>query len=160
MTGSRFGHHELPPAVEDVARRVIGCAMEVHRTLGPGLIERVYEEALVHELETAGLAVASQVEIILPYKRVRIGGQRLDLVVEDLVIVELKSIQAILDVHRAELLSDLRAAEKPVGLLLNFNAILFKDAAVRILNERWAQTDGQHTPLSASQTSRSWRPSR
>lgn len=154
MTGLNFGHHQLPHEAEDVAGQVIGRAIEVHRTLGPGLIERVYQEALVYELETAGLAVATQVEIIVPYKQIRIGGQRLDLVVNDLVIVELKAVQSILDVHRAQLLSYLRAADKPLGLLMNFYAVLLKDAAVRIFNERWAPNGDQHTHLSGSETSR------
>lgn len=142
---------DLPREIEDVAREVIGGAIEVHRELGPGLIERVYEEALAHELRSRSLDVRTQVEISVPYKDIVIGGQRLDMVVNDAVVVELKAVSQVTDLFKAQLLSYLRAANHPLGLLINFNTTLLKQGLHRILNER---------ALTSPQSSRSSRPSR
>ena len=147
---AEFGKHDLPSEIEDLGRRVIGAAMEVHTVLGPGLLESVYEGALVRELELSGVEVERQVPAAVEYKGVVIGDQRLDLVIEKTVIVELKVVQALLPVHRAQLLSYLRVAGLPLGFLINFNAAHLRDGFTRVINER--------SPL--VQPSRPSRPSR
>jgi GxxExxY protein len=151
---------ELPPALNRLSERIIGCAVEVHRELGPGLLERIYEEAFIHELELAGLRVAQQVPIRLTYKNKRLPDQRIDLIVEDLVIVELKSIEAVMDLHLAQLVSYLHAAHKPLGLIINFNVpVLTKGIRRRIHSSALpsqgvgfipAQTKNQNSAPSAS----------
>ena len=126
----------LPSHIELASARVIGCAIEVHKSLGPGLLEKIYEQALVYELEQAGLLVESQVEIVIPYKETTLQGQRLDLVIEHAIVVELKSVENLLTVHRAQLLSYLRAGRFPLGLLMNFNKQTLKEGLVRIINGR------------------------
>jgi len=116
--------------------RIIGCAMEVHTTLGPGLLESVYERALLHELGLAGLRAEQQVELIVPYKNIEIRGQRADLVVESTVIVELKVVETIAAIHKAQLLSYLRSSGLPLGLLINYNAEHLRHGIKRMINER------------------------
>lgn len=123
-----------PEALNDVTGAIIGCAMEVHSHLGPGLIERLYEDAMIHELGERGLTVARQVPIAVPYKSITLSGQRLDLVVNASVVVELKSIEAVSQTHLAQLVSYLRAGGYPVGLLLNFNVARLKDGIFRRAN--------------------------
>ncbi len=122
--------------VEDRSHRIIGSAIEVHRTLGPGLLESIYEEAMCVELGLAGVAVERQAEIIVDYKGHPIRGQRLDLLIGRSVVVELKSVAAIKDVHKAQLLSYLRASRLPLGLLINFNESRLKDGIRRVINDR------------------------
>lgn len=155
LDNGRSFRKELPSDIERIAHATIGAAIEVHRELGPGLLESVYEEALVHELRTRGLRAERQVELDVVYKGTVIKGQRLDLVVEGLVVVELKSIVKLADLHGAQLLSYLRAARLPLGLLFNFNVIVLRDGMKRIFNERAIET---FSPLSLP--SRSSRPSR
>lgn len=138
---------DLPPEVEELSHRIIGCAIEVHRQLGPGLLEKLYEDALVYELREAGLVVEQQVEISVPYKSTVLRGQRLDVLVENQVIVELKSIAQITDINQAQLLSQLRASGLPLGLLINFNVTVLKNGLHRLLNER-------AIPVPASRSSR------
>jgi len=118
---SQTERRELPAEINDLSERVLGAAIEVHRTLGPGLLERIYEEALVHELTLRGIAVERQVPVTLMYKGVDLVGQRLDLVVEKTIVVELKSVERVADVNLAQLLGYLRAGNFPLGLLINFN---------------------------------------
>lgn len=146
---------ELPADIERIAHALIGAAIEVHRELGPGLLESVYEEALVHELRTRGLRAERQVELDVVYKGAVIKGQRLDLVFEGLIVVELKAIAKLADLHGAQLLSYLRAACLPLGLLFNFNVMVLRDGMRRVLNERAIET---FSPLLVP--SRSSRPSR
>jgi len=114
------------------SRKVIGAAIEVHRILGPGLKEAFYEECLYRELQLRGLRAKRQVRIPIEYKGVLLNThQRIDLVVEETVIVELKCVPIILPVHHAQLLWYLRASRKPVGLLLNFYSAALKDGIVR-----------------------------
>ncbi len=126
----------VEPKVEQVAHAIIGCAIEVHRGLGPGLLEKLYEDALVYEVGTAGLRVSTQREIVVQYKSIQLRGQRLDLIVEESVIVEIKSIAQLADIHKAQLLSYVRAANVPLGLLLNFNVPILKEGLRRIVNDR------------------------
>ncbi len=112
---------DIPAALNDLTGRVIGCAIEAHRNLGPGLLERLYEDALCYELGKAGIGFARQVEARVPYKEILLSEMRFDLVVEASIIVELKSIEKVHDVHLAQLVSYLRGSGLTVGLLINFN---------------------------------------
>lgn len=115
-----------------LTEEIIGAAIEVHRFLGPGLLESVYEECMCHELRLRGLEFERQVGLPVRYKGVPLDASlRMDLVVERLVVVELKSIEKILPVHEAQLLTYLRLSGFKVGLLLNFNVALMKDGVLR-----------------------------
>ena len=115
--------------------QVIGCALEVYKTLGPGLLESVYEKALIHELSQKGLTVETQVEVEMNYKGVNIGeGLRLDPLVNDELIVELKSVEELKPVHYKQLLTYLKLMDKRVGLLINFNVNDLMDGVKRVIN--------------------------
>ena len=114
---------------------VIGCAMEVYKTLGPGLLESVYEKALIHELQLEGFHVDNQVPVMVEYKGVQVGGGlRLDILVEDKLIVELKSVEEERPVHYKQLLTYLKLTHKKVGLLINFNVDDLMDGIHRVVN--------------------------
>ena len=115
--------------------KIIGCAMEVYKQLGPGLLESVYELALKHELNLNNIPVETQVEIRVNYKGVNISQNlRLDLLVDDSVIVELKSVDELKPVHYKQLLTYLRLMDKKVGLLINFNTDNLMDGIKRVVN--------------------------
>ena len=117
---------------EDITQRVIGAALEVHRALGPGLLESTYEECLCHEMGLRGIGCRRQVEIPVRYKGTDIEcGYRVDVLVEERVILELKAVEALLPIHEAQLLTYLRLSEKRVGLLINFNVALLRKGIVR-----------------------------
>jgi GxxExxY protein len=117
---------------EQVTEAIIGAAIEVHRHLGPGLLESAYEECLCHELHLRDLSFQRQVELPVEYKGIKLDcGYRLDVVVENVVVVELKSIERILPIHQAQLLTYLRLTGKRVGLLINFNVSALKHGIVR-----------------------------
>ncbi len=134
--GSGFRKTDLPSEIEGVVHQVIGAAIEVHRELGPGLLESIYEQALLYELQLRNIQASQQVETDVMYKDTVIKGQRLDLLVENQVVIELKSVTQVLDIHKAQLLSYLRAGNFPVGLLINFNVKLVRDGITRVFNER------------------------
>ena len=116
-----------------VARQIVDSAFAVHTTLGPGLLESVYEQCLGHELRTRNLSVASQTVLPVQYREVVIdAGFRLDLIVNDLVIVEVKAVERLMPVHEAQLLTYLKLARKRLGLLINFNVPLIKDGIRRL----------------------------
>ena len=118
-----------------IGERVLGCAIKVHQALGPGLLENVYESCLALELESAGLDFDRQLTLPVSYGGVVLeAGYRLDLLVARLVVVEVKAIETIASVHRAQLLSYLRLGGFRLGYLLNFNVRLMKDGIVRIAN--------------------------
>jgi len=119
---------------EELTREIIGAAMEVHRELGPGLLESAYEECLCHELSVRGLAFQRQVTLPVNYKNVRLDcGYRLDVVVAEKVVLELKSVEEVTPLHQAQLLTYLRLSGKKVGLLINFNVVLLKDGITRLV---------------------------
>ncbi len=119
----------------EISKKIIGSAIEVHKTLGPGLLENAYEVCLKYEIEKRGLKVLSQVGLPVTYDGVKIDlGYRLDLLVEDTVIVELKAVARLTPIHEAQLLSYLKLSGKPLGLLLNFNVMLMKNGIVRRAN--------------------------
>ena len=116
----------------ELTEKIVGAAIEVHRHLGPGLIESIYEACLCHELASAGVGFARQVAVPINYKSVRLDGAlRMDVVVEGLVVLELKSVEKVLPLHEAQLLSYLRLGKYPVGLLINFNVALLKHGITR-----------------------------
>ena len=124
----------LPAQERDpLTERIIGCAIEVHRELGPGLLEATYESALCIELQAAGLTFARQVVLPVIYKGHTIGEYRLDLIVEDAVVVEIKSVERYDPVFEAQVLTYMRVSGKKVGLLINFNSRLLKDGIKRFV---------------------------
>ena len=123
-------------SLNDLSYKIIGSAMEVYKTLGPGLLESTYEKALVHELNLAGIPVQSQVGVEMSYKGVNIGeGLRLDLLVDNQIIVELKSVEELKPVHHKQLLTYLRLMDKRLGLLINFNVTDIMQGIKRVVND-------------------------
>lgn len=119
----------------EISNIIIGCALEVHKHLGPGLLESTYEACLAFELEQKGLIVSQQQALPIVYKDVKLNaGYRIDLLVENLVIVEIKSVDALADIHIAQLLTYLKLKELKLGLLLNFNSVLLKTGIKRVVN--------------------------
>lgn len=120
--------------INEITRRIIGCAIEVHKTLGPGLLESAYEECLVYELQKAGLQVLRQKPVPIIYKEIHLEqGYRIDLLVEGVVVVELKSVEILNPVHEAQILTYMKFAEKKIGLLINFNVLVLKDGIRRFI---------------------------
>lgn len=115
-----------------LTQKIIGAAIEVHRTLGPGLLESIYEEALCHEFDLRGIKFLRQVEIDVIYKDKVIKGQRIDILVENEVIVEIKSLSKLPEVSTAQILSYLKATGLKRGLLINFGAKMLRDGIKRI----------------------------
>ena len=123
--------------INQVSGIVVDAAMKVHSALGPGLLESAYEMCLVRELRKRGLRVESQVPIAVRYEGETLDvGYRADLLVEGIVLVELKSVEAILPIHKAQLLSYLRLSSREVGLLINFNVEHLKNGIKRVINSR------------------------
>lgn len=122
--------------INELTNLIIGAAMEVHKALGPGLLESAYDACLCRELELRGVRIARQVPLPIRYKDVRLDcGYRLDLLVEDTVIVEVKAVESILPIHEAQLLTYLRLADKRIGLLINFHAPLLKQGLRRMVHQ-------------------------
>ncbi len=125
----------LPKHTEEIAKAILDSAFQVHSTLGPGLLESVYEACLVHELRSLSLSVVIQLILPVMYKEIKVdSGFRLDMLVEESVIVEIKSADAITPVHCAQLLTYLKLTGKRLGLLLNFNVVHLRDGIKRIIN--------------------------
>lgn len=121
--------------VDSLTEQIIGAAIEVHQTLGPGLLESAYESCLCHELSLRGLPFRRQVELPVRYKNVRLEcGYKIDVLVQELVVVELKAVEALQPVHDAQILTYLKLAQLSVGLLLNFHAPTLKQGLRRIVN--------------------------
>jgi GxxExxY protein len=122
-----------PQANDPLTEKIIGFAIEVHRHLGPGLLESAYEECLCYELSQSGFSLARQVPLPVVYKSVRLDcGYRLDVVVEKRVIVELKSVERLMPVHEAQVITYLKLSGIPTGLLLNFNTPVLRDGIRRL----------------------------
>jgi GxxExxY protein len=119
----------------ELGERVLGCALRVHKALGPGLLENAYEACLAHELQREGLEFKRQVTMPLIYDGVAIGaGYRLDLLVSNLVVVEVKAVEALINIHQTQLLSYLKLGGYRLGYLLNFNVRQMKDGIQRMAN--------------------------
>ncbi|MEW6249675.1 MAG: GxxExxY protein [Planctomycetota bacterium] len=124
----------VPEELNQLTRQIIGAAIEVHRVLGPGLLESVYEEALCVELTLRSIPFARQRPVDLVYKGHPVGKGRVDLLVQNAVVVELNAVDMLLEVHAAQLASYLRTTGYRLGLLINFNMALLKDGIRRIIN--------------------------
>ena len=122
--------------LNQLSSQIIKAAINVHNELGPGLLESVYQSCMVIELNSMSIKVESEVALPISYRgqRVHEEGFRLDLLVEDTIVVELKSVDKVQDVHKKQLLTYLRLTKKPLGLLINFNEALLKDGITRIVN--------------------------
>lgn len=131
MVGAEMAVAEL----NDITGQIVDAAIKVHSALGPGLLESAYQACLLFELHRRGIQAAAQVELPIVYDGVTISvGYRLDMLVEDAVIVELKSVDSLLPIHRAQMLSYLKLSKKKLGLLINFNVQRLKDGIVRLAN--------------------------
>ena len=121
--------------LNQITEGIIGAAIEVHRALGPGLLESAYEPCLAHELESRHLAVQRQVMLPLLYRGLRLDtGFRMDMVVDGLVVVEVKAVERLLPIHQAQLLTYLKLSGHTLGLLINFNVTLIKYGIKRLIN--------------------------
>jgi GxxExxY protein len=119
----------------DITHAIVTSSLKVHSALGPGLLESAYEACLLHELRKSGFAVRSQVPMPIVYDGVTLDvGYRLDLLVEDAVIVEVKAADAITNIHKAQILSYLKLSHKSLGLILNFNVLHMREGIKRIVN--------------------------
>lgn len=119
----------------ELTSKVIKCAMDVHRVLGPGLLESAYRECLEYELVSSGFYVIKEKPMPIVYKEIRLDhGYRMDLLVENRIVLELKTVEFLTNVHFAQLLTYLRLGNYPLGLLINFNVNLLKDGIKRVIN--------------------------
>jgi len=124
---------ELDPSIEELAYKVIGCAIEVHRVIGPGYLESVYENALAVELTQQGIAFERQLPVDIEYKGVNVGQGRIDLLVSRSIVLELKAIDQFAAIHQPQVISYLKATNLQLGLLINFNTEVLKDGIKRIV---------------------------
>jgi GxxExxY protein len=120
--------------INQITEKIIGCAIEVHRNLGPGLLESAYEECLAFEILNSGLKVVRQQPVPVVYKNIKLDcGYRIDLLIEDKVIIELKTVESINPVHEAQILTYMKFSNKSIGLLINFNVTLLKNGIKRFV---------------------------
>jgi GxxExxY protein len=132
LTTESQRHRETSEAKDPLTNTIIAAAIEVHRLLGPGLLESAYEECLCHELHLRGLSFKRQVDLPVSYKGMRLDcGYKMDLVVGETVVLELKCVERMIPVHEAQLLTYLKLSGKRVGLLINFNAALLTQGLIR-----------------------------
>jgi GxxExxY protein len=125
--------------INDIAYKIVGCAIEVHKHIGPGLLESVYEKCFIEELINAGLFVRTQVYLPIIYKGKDLGGQlKLDILVNDLIIVENKAVETMIPLYQAQLLSYLKLSGKPKGLLINFNSTNITQDLVPMVTEEFS----------------------
>jgi len=118
--------------LNELTEIVIGCAIEVHRNLGPGLLESAYQECLIYELKTYGLYVEREIKLPIIYKEIQIDhGYRIDLLIENRLVIELKTVEKFTDVHTAQILTYMKLGGYATGLLINFNTKLLKDGIKR-----------------------------
>jgi len=118
--------------INEITGKIIGCAIEVHKYLGPGLLESAYEECLFYELQNAGLKVERQKSVPIIYKEIKLDcGYRIDLLVENQIIIELKTVDILAPVHEAQILTYMKFANKNLGLLINFNVTILKNGIKR-----------------------------
>ena len=137
-------------AWDRLTEQIIGAAIEVHRQTGPGLLESVYEECLCYELNQLGLNFKRQLHLPISYKGIKLtSGYKMDLVVEDAVIVELKTVDQLLPIHTAQLLTYLKLSGKPIGLLFNFNAPILRKGLKRLVNH-FRDDSGAFVPSATS----------
>ena len=122
--------------IEDVAKDVVDAAFQVHSTLGPGLLENVYQQCLLAELKSRKLHVECEVPLPIKYREVKIdAGYRMDMIVEGCIVIENKSAESVLPVHKAQLITYLKLSGHPLGFLINWNVTLIKDGIHRLINK-------------------------
>ena len=127
-------HQEVGAQADKVARALVDAGLKVHKALGPGLLESVYEHCLVYELESRGLSLQRQAALPVRYRDIVLdAGYRLDLIVEEMVVVEIKAVENLTRLHEAQILTYLRCSGCRVGLLMNFNVPLFKQGVRRLV---------------------------
>jgi GxxExxY protein len=131
LEASLKGRKEPDPVADAIAYKVIGAAIEVHSELGPGFLENAYEEALAVELDARGIRHVRQYPVLVIYKGVTVGEYRLDFMIEDLLVVELKAVAEITNIHRAQVRAYLAATGHELGLVLNFNVARLRDNGIR-----------------------------
>ncbi len=120
--------------INEITEKIIGCAIELHRNLGPGLLESTYEACLYYELQKVGLNVKTQLGLPLIYKEIRLEvGYRMDFLIEERVVLEIKSVEALNDIHTAQVLTYLKLSNCKIGLLINFNVLRLKDGIKRLI---------------------------
>ena len=118
-----------------ITEKIIGAAIEVHKALGPGLLESAYQECLLFELKTIGLKVEKEISLPIIYKELKLNhGYRIDLLVENKIVLELKTVESFTDVHSAQILTYLKLGNYPLGLLINFHTKLLKNGIKRFIN--------------------------
>jgi GxxExxY protein len=118
--------------INQITEKIIGCAIEVHKQLGPGLLESAYGECLYYELQSHKLHVKRQLALPIVYKEIKLdAGYRIDLLVENRVILEIKSVDVLAEIHKAQLMTYMKLANIRIGLLINFNVVMLKDGIVR-----------------------------
>jgi GxxExxY protein len=128
-----MNHRDTEAPRDSLTEKVIGAAIEVHRALGPGLLEPAYEECLCYELSSAGLVFRKQVELPVLYKKVKLDcGYRMDIVVSESLVLEIKTVEKLLPIHQAQLLTYLRLSGLRTGLLINFNVPVLKNGIKRM----------------------------
>ena len=142
---AKRGFPEPPPEVDELARRVIGAAIEVHRELGPGFLESVYEEALAVELQLRQIPAEQQARVQVLYKGHDAGEARVDFLVGGALVVELKAVEAIVPIHRSQVISYLKALRAPLGLLLNFRGATMRQGIERIVWTPWVRSEPQQS---------------
>jgi GxxExxY protein len=124
--------------INDLSYAIIGAALKIHKEIGPGLYESAYEELLVYELKQMDLQVKRQLPVSLIYHDLNIpDSYRLDLLIEDKIIIELKAVRTLDDIHYKQLLTYLRLMKKELGLLINFNETILKNGIKRVINQKW-----------------------
>jgi GxxExxY protein len=130
------GFEPLPTELNQLSRLILDCAFTVHKSLGPGLLETTYRLCLTHEIRKRGVVVERELALPIIYDGISFeSGYRIDMLVGGLIVVELKAVESILAVHKAQLLPYLKHSEKRLGLLINFNSVLLKDGICRIINK-------------------------
>ena len=133
--GAQRPQREAGTVEGKIGERILGCALKVHRTLGPGLLESTYEACLAHELSKAGMQVRRQVTLPLAYDGLILDqGYRLDILVEERVVIEVKAVERDPGLHRAQVLTYLKLGGYSLGYALNFNSVLLRDGVIRVVN--------------------------
>lgn len=128
---------ELSEELNALSYKVIGLAIEVHRQLGPGLLESAYQACLIYELQKAGLKVEKEIPLPIKYKEISLDqGYRIDLLIEDKLVIELKTVEDFTSVHFAQILTYLKLGKYPLGLLINFNSKILKNNIKRFINSK------------------------
>lgn len=126
---------EIPADLESLSYKIIGLAIEVHRQLGPGLLESAYHQCLYYEIKKAGLKVEKELTLPILYKDIKLDhGYRIDLLIEDRLVIELKTVESFTSVHFAQILTYLRLGNYPLGLLINYNSKILKNNIKRFIN--------------------------